>query len=160
MEIGNAGDAVTLEDDIRSLTGVGLFAQLNKEQLRLMAFGAERIRVLQGRDLYRQHARADCAYVVADGKIELYSDDNGERRVLQTVGPGAMLGEFALICETERLTGAMAAEDSSVIRLNRSLFRRVLEEYPDIASRLHKEIAARLGDMVDKLTKLESRFIN
>ncbi len=151
---------MALEDDIRSLSGVGLFTELNSEQLRLLAFGAERVRLLKGRDLYRQGQRADCAFVVVEGRIDLYSEDHGQRRILHSAGPGTMLGEFALISETERLTGAYAAEDSVVIRLNRNLFRRVLEEYPDIAARLHAEIADQLKTMIRRLTALESRFVD
>lgn len=149
---------MSLEDDIRSITGIGLFAELTAEQLRLLAFGAERVRLLKGRDLYRAGQRADCAYVVAEGSIDLYDEVDNERRVLKSAGPGTMLGEFALISETERLTGAAAAEDSVVIRLNRSLFRRVLEEYPEIAAKIHDEISNQLQKMIARLSLLESRF--
>lgn len=149
---------MALEDDIRTLDGVGLFSLLNADQLRLLAFGAERVRLLKGRELYRPGARADCAYVVQEGAVDLFEDTEGQRRVLATATPGSMLGEFALISETERMTGAIAAEDSVVIRLNRSLFRRVLEEYPEVAARIHDEIAHRLATMVQRLSRLEARF--
>ena len=44
-----------------------------------------------------------------------------------------MLGELALIADTHRLTGADAEIDTDVLRLNRKLFRRILEEYPELA---------------------------
>jgi CRP-like cAMP-binding protein len=149
---------MALEDDIRVLSQVRLFEPLGKEQLRLLAFGAETIKLPKGRELYKEGRRADCAFVVAEGAIELFRLKDSTRQVVQTAGPGTMLGEIALIAETDRPTGAAAAEDSVVIRLNRNLFKRILEEYPEVAARLHDSIADALRDMIAKLTRLEGRF--
>lgn len=149
---------MALEDDIRVLSQVRLFESLGKEQLRLLAFGAETMKLPKGRELYREGGKADCAFVVAEGAVDLYRLHQGEHHVIQTAGPGTMLGEIALITETERPSGAVAAKDSVVIRLNRTLFRRILEEYPDVATRLHDAIAEALQDMIEKLSRLENRF--
>lgn len=149
---------MALDDDIRVLSQVRLFEPLGKEQLRLLAFGAETMKLPKGRELYKEGRKADCAFVVAEGAIDLFRIQRGERRIVQTAGPGTMLGEIALIAETDRPTGAIAAEDTVVIRLNRNLFRRILEEYPEVAERLHDAIADALRDMIAKLSRLESRF--
>ncbi|WP_163364864.1 cyclic nucleotide-binding domain-containing protein, partial [Escherichia coli] len=67
---------------------------------------------------------------------------------LKSVGPGAVLGEMAIIAQTKRLTSAMADTETEVIRLNRSLFRRILEEYPEIAAALHTQISEDLSEMI------------
>ena len=48
-------------------------------------------------------------------------------------GPGTLLGELALIAETKRPATATAHEPSTVIRISRSLFLKMLEGYPDAA---------------------------
>lgn len=149
---------MALDDDIRVLERVRLLEDFTPEQLRLLAFGAETMRLKAGRDLYAPGAAADCAFVVASGTVELYREQNGKRIVLATAGPASMLGELALIAGGERLTGATAASDIEVIRLNRSLFRRILEEYPDVAAGLHARIAAELNAMVAKLERLAPKF--
>jgi CRP-like cAMP-binding protein len=45
-----------------------------------------------------------------------------------------------------------------VIRLNRSLFRRILEEYPEIAAALHDQISMDLNEMIAAITKYEHLF--
>jgi CRP-like cAMP-binding protein len=149
---------MALADDIKVLSQVRLFEPLGEEQLRLLAFGAETMKLPKGRELYKEGRKADCAYVVAQGAVDLFRMLRGQRQVVQTAGPGTMLGEIALIADTDRPTSAVAAEDSVVIRLNRTLFRRILEEYPEIAARLHDSIADALRDMIAKLSRLESRF--
>jgi CRP-like cAMP-binding protein len=149
---------MSLDDDIRVLTGVDLFDGFTQEQLRLLAFGAENMRLVAGRSLYEEGVPADGAYVVARGSISLYRERDGSRAVITTVGPGALLGELALISETARLTGAFAATDAEVLRLNRKLFRRILEEYPDVAIALHRRVSEDFQSLVKRIEKLAPKF--
>ncbi|QKV19879.1 cyclic nucleotide-binding domain-containing protein [Oricola thermophila] len=149
---------MSLEDDIRILSGVSLFEELSSEQLRLLAFGAERIRIAKGRELYREGQNAECGYVVVSGSIDLFRDTLRGRQVVRQAEPGDLLGELALITETQRLTGALASEESQVIRINRSLFRRMLEEYPETAAALHGRLKDRLSDFLKQIAALDGRF--
>ncbi len=149
---------MSLDDDIRVLAGVSLFEGFTQEQLRLLAFGSENTRLAEGKELYQEGAAADGAYVVARGRISLFRERDGERIVITTVGPGALLGEFALFSDTERLTGALAATEAEVMRLNRKLFRRILEEYPDVAVALHQRVAADLQALVGRIERLAPKF--
>ncbi|MCV0394446.1 MAG: cyclic nucleotide-binding domain-containing protein [Rhizobiaceae bacterium] len=149
---------MALDDDIRVLSRVELFADMTQEQLRLLAFGAENMRLSAGRDLYREGHFADSAFLVVSGAVDLYREQDGARVTLRRVPEGSILGEFALISETRRVTGAMAATDCDLIRLNRKLFRRILEEYPETAAALHRRISARFQAMVAEIEKLEAAF--
>jgi len=149
---------MALEDDIQVLSRVRLFEGLTHEQLRLLAFGAETVRLTKGRDLFREDTAADCAYVVTRGLITLYRTVDGQRSPLRQVEPGEALDEMALIVHIRRKSGAFAEEESEVIRLNRSLFRRIMEEYPEIAVMLRDRFAAEFTDMVDRISVLSSRF--
>ena len=149
---------MALDDDIRVLSGVRLFQSLTAEQLRLLAFGAENIKLSQGRDLFREDAPADCAYVVVRGSIELFRTVDGERIRLSQAVPGTMIDEMALIVASNRQTGAVAEEESEVIRLNRALFRRILEEYPEVAHALRQRFAAEFSAMAAKIARLQPRF--
>lgn len=149
---------MALDDDIRILERVRLLEEFTPEQLRLLAFGAETMRLKAGRELFQEGAPADCAFVVASGTVELYREIGGKRIVVGTAGPASLLGELALITGTQRMTGALAATDIEVIRVNRSLFRRILEEYPDTAATLYARIAAEMKAMIAKLEKLAVKF--
>lgn len=156
--MGRIRGQMALDDDIRILSGVNLFSGFTQEQLRLLAFGTETMRLSAGRELYREGAAADCGFVVAGGTVGLYRNRDGERIKVGTAEPGALLGEFALIAEARRLTGAMAETDIEVIRLNRTLFRRILQEYPELAAQLHRRIADDLQQMIARIERLAPRF--
>ncbi|MFC0244621.1 cyclic nucleotide-binding domain-containing protein [Falsochrobactrum ovis] len=142
---------MALDDDIRILSTVGLFESFTPEQLRLLAFGAERLVLRAGRELFREGQSADCGYIIVSGNITLFQETETQRVKIRTVGPGAMLGEMALIAQTSRLTGAVAEEETEVIRISRAIFRRILEEYPDAAASLHAHISRDLLQLISEI---------
>ncbi|PZN59160.1 MAG: cyclic nucleotide-binding protein [Proteobacteria bacterium] len=149
---------MALDDDVRILSGVGLFEGFTAEQLRLLAFGAETTNLPAQRKLYREDDVADSAYVVVSGGIVLYREEIGPGVPVGHAGPGAILGELALIADTRRLTSAAAAVDSQVLRLNRKMFRRILEEYSDLAVILHRRIADELQALIRRIEEVGPRF--
>ena len=149
---------MALDQDIRVLSAAEIFDQLTAEQLRLLAFGAERLQFRAGRHIYRQGERADCGFVIAAGSVALSRPVNGDDAVVQVAGPGKVLGQLALITETERMTNAVAEADCEVLRINRSLFRRMLAEYPETAAAIHQQLSVQLQSFLDEIARLESRF--
>ena len=149
---------MALDDDIRILSAVKLFQGFTQEQLRLLAFGAESTFLQADHKLYREDDVADSAYIVVSGRIVLYREQSGDRVPISTVGPGTMLSELALIADTNRLTSASAETDSEVIRLSRKMFRRILEEYPELAMQLHDRILAEFQQMIARIEELAPRF--
>lgn len=151
-----AGDEMALEEDIRVLSGVKLFEGFAHEQLRLLAFGAENVVLHADKKLYLQDDEADSAYVVVSGRVILYRESDGS--IIGYAGPGIMLGELAIVADSRRLTSAAAATETELLRLTRKMFRRILEEYPDIAILLHRRISEELQTMVRRIERLAPRF--
>lgn len=149
---------MALDDDIRILSMVGLFESFTPEQLRLLAFGAERLVLRAGRELFREGQSADCGYIIVSGNITLFQETENERLSIRTVGPGAMLGEIALIAQSSRLTGAVAEEETEVIRISRAIFRRILEEYPEAAASLHAHISRNLLQLISDIEQVAPRL--
>lgn len=149
---------MTLEQDIALLSTVPLFAELANDHLRLIAFSATRLELPAGRVLFRADSKALSGFVVMKGEVEL-SDGHGEgHRRLGLFGPGTLLGEVALFVETRRPATATATTETLVIEIDRTLMRRILTEYPDVAGRMHRRIADQLMETVGALSGLESRL--
>src|ERR1044072_2170958 len=131
---------MTIEDDIAFLERVPALAILGRDALRILAIGTENRYVHAGVTLFAEGEQADGAYVVQEGSFELVMRDNGNAAV---VGPGALIGEVALISETRRPVSAVAREPSSVVRIPRQLFLKMLESDPEAATRMRDSLAAR-----------------
>jgi CRP-like cAMP-binding protein len=150
---------LSLNDDIALLSLVPLFADIDDDKLRLIAFGAERRRLSRGQQLFREGAPADCAFAIASGSFSLTrSQVDGGVEVVDTVGRGTLLSELAMISFVERKFTATAEEDSEVIRINRPLFRRMLEEYPEVAVVVEARIKDNLQTMIRNVQKLAPKF--
>lgn len=150
---------MALNDDIALLSTVTLFGDVGEDKLRLIAFGAERRKLQAGQVLFREGTPADCAFVVASGRFELTrAGRDGHAEPLGVAEPGALLGELAMVTEINRSMTAIAADDSEVIRINRPLFRRMLEEYPDIADLVRDRITATLSGLSADLGRIAGRF--
>lgn len=128
---------------------------LGRGALRLIALGAETRDVPAGEVLFRPGDRIDGAYVVQEGSFRLATDPAQPGKVLE-VGPGTMLGEFALIADKAKPLCATAVGDCIVIRISRSMFLKILQDDADAATRLRDHVAHRVRQSVADV--LEVRY--
>ena len=150
---------MALNDDIALLSTVSLFRDIGEDKLRLIAFGAERRKLQAGQVQVREGTPAACAFVVADGRFELTRKGrDGQTTQLGMAERGALLGELALVTAVDRTMTAIAPDNAEVIRINRPLFRRMLEEYPDIAGIVRQRISDNLAALNAGLGKIAGRF--
>jgi CRP-like cAMP-binding protein len=76
-----------------------------------------------------------------------------------TVGPGALIGELALLTDMVSPATAIAKEPTVLIRISRNLFKKMLEGYPASAKKLHDIMAERLDDWASELDKVKAAMM-
>lgn len=133
---------MTIEDDIAFLERIPSLALLGRPALRVVAMGAENRTLRAGEVLFQAGDTADSGYVVQQGSLALKPDTSGDAQEV-VVGPATLLGELSLLIENARPMTATALDRTSVIRISRSLFLKMLEGFPDAAARLRDHIGAR-----------------
>jgi CRP-like cAMP-binding protein len=138
---------MSIDDDVALLERVPTLRLLGRESLRMLAIGSEQRAVHSGEHLFKQGEDADSGFVVQRGAF-LVDDDAGAQT---TAGPGMLIGELALVVAMRRPSNATAMENSTVIRIARSLFQRVLESDPAAARRLRDEFAARTSQLASDI---------
>jgi len=134
---------MTIEDEIAFLERVGTFAQLGFSALQIVAIGSETKHLAEGEVLFRAGETTDAGYLIQEGSLKLTVHDPRRSNPSVTFGPGALIGELALITETVCPATAIAAEPTTVIRISRSLFRKVLEGFPESARLLRDQFLER-----------------
>jgi len=134
---------MTIEDEIAFLERVATFAQLGFSALQIVAIGSETKHLAEGEVLFRAGETTDAGYLIQEGSLKLTVHDPRRSNPSVTFGPGALIGELALITETVCPATAIAAEPTTVIRISRSLFRKVLEGFPEAARLLRDQFLER-----------------
>jgi CRP-like cAMP-binding protein len=141
---------MALQDNVRNLALNPTLRDLEPDALRVIAFSAETRILRAGNVLFRRGEASDSGYVVLSGAIALQAE-GGEETVVRAP---TLIGESALITETTRAATATATEPSSVLKVSRALFHRVLDEFPDSAARLFQTLHVRLHGLTDELEAL------
>jgi len=139
-----------LEDDISKLAGNPAFAAIEPEALRLIAFSADTRTLRAGDVLFRRDEISNGGFLVLSGSIALDPSGDGTATA-RVVRPPGLIGELALLTETRRPATAIAREPSSVLRISRQLFHRVLQEFPASAERLRRQLGQNLSGLIGEL---------
>src|SRR3954452_13651056 len=146
---------MTIEDDIAFFERVPTLSMLGRAALRILAIGAESKYVHSGEALFRAGDEADGGFVVQEGSFTLSPRASDNAKSIK-VGVGALLGELALFTETTRPVTATALEPSTVLRIPRPLFLKMLEGYPDAAVRLREILAKRTDESERDMQRLRA----
>jgi CRP-like cAMP-binding protein len=145
---------MSIEDDVALLERVPTLRLLGTEALRMLAIGSEQRNVPRDDVLFSQGDEADAGYVVQRGALRV-DDGSGAETVAR---PGMLIGELALIVTMRRPSTATATEHSSVIRISRSLFQRVLESDPAAAVRLRDEFINRTSRLASDILTASAKM--
>ncbi|MCB1440270.1 MAG: cyclic nucleotide-binding domain-containing protein [Nitratireductor sp.] len=149
---------MTLADDIQLLSRVPLFDGFPEEQLRLLAFGSKRMFMRSGEALYLQDAVSDGGYVVVTGQVDLIVQSGQREIVLASYLANSLIGELALITANRRIATAVARGNCELVFIPRQLFRRMLEEYPELAERLQSRIMHSVQRMLSEMAKVQEKM--
>ncbi|MDO6965017.1 cyclic nucleotide-binding domain-containing protein [Rhizobium alvei] len=149
---------MALKDDIVLLAKLPIFDGVSEEHLRLLAFGAERRKLEKGHVLFREGAAADSAFIVLSGHLRLSRHTTQGEKPIDEAGPGTILSEIAMISEADRHFTATASVESEVMRITRTLFRRMLEEYPDIAAAMQRRLRENFTRLTAALDSVSGAF--
>jgi len=135
---------MSLDDDIAFFEQVPTFAVLGKQALRILAIGAETRRLASGAVLFYAGELADGGYLVQEGSLLMEPGTPSDGKEA-SFGPGTLVGELALLTDMVCPATATAKEPTVVIRISRSLFKKMLEGYPAAAEKLRDVMAERLN---------------
>ncbi|HAY48583.1 MULTISPECIES: cyclic nucleotide-binding domain-containing protein [Thalassospira] len=75
--------------------------------------------------IFREGKPGNAAYVVQEGKVEVFKTLNGDEEViLGTIEAGGLFGELALVDNKPRMASARATERTVLIAINRQTFEK------------------------------------
>jgi signal transduction histidine kinase len=112
------------------LKNVPLFAELPDADLRRLCAMVEEIHLTAGAELFHEGNQAERAFVVKEGQIEILKASSGRQVLLALRKPGEVIGEMALLEDTQRMATARAPTDSVLLAIHKEQFHHLLDTSP------------------------------
>ena len=111
-----------------------------KSYLEALMALEEPLELPQGEVIFAAGDTGQEMYVVRTGSVDLRIGD----AFLESVGPGGILGELALVDPAPRSATAVAGPDCSLVRVDQAAFDQLVRRVPGLALEVMRVMARRL----------------
>jgi CRP-like cAMP-binding protein len=101
------------------------------------------LQIAAGDVLFREGDKGDKMYVLLEGEMEILLGNF----VLETAGPGTLIGEMALIHDSGRTATVVAKTPCRLAEIDRRRFHFLVQQTPHFATHVMKTLADRLRHM-------------
>lgn len=128
---------------VEALRALSLFRGLRDRDLKQVAKLADEVDLPAGHVLMREGDRGAETFVIASGEALV---ERGGRE-LARLGPGAVVGEMALLAEGPRTATATLTQPSRLFVLAHREFHSLLEDVPAVRECVLTEVARRLREL-------------
>jgi CRP-like cAMP-binding protein len=96
-----------------------------------------------GQTLFNEGDHGNCMFVVQDGELEVIVHG----KVVETLGPGSLVGEMALVDEAPRSATVRAKTDCQVVSMDEEKFKAHVHRTPFFAIQVMRVMTYRLRKM-------------
>ncbi|MGE3872673.1 MAG: Crp/Fnr family transcriptional regulator [Parvibaculaceae bacterium] len=137
-----------------SLRQIPLFAECDPAHLQVMAFASERVVFAAGTDIFRSGSTGSAAFLVLSGEAEVWRSQGEKRIEVAVAGPGAFLGELAMIADVAYSVNVTAKGSVIATRITRDIFMRVVGEFPDFGTKVMSALSRKLTGSVGEFDRI------
>ena len=135
---------MSLEEEVKLLRGIPLFANIEPSKLKLLAFTSERLTFEDGETLFEQGDMGDAAYIIIQGQAEVIVDAPSGPMTVAKLDHNAIIGEIAILCDVPRTATVRATSELVALKISKDVFFRLVLDFPQMAVEIMRELAHRL----------------
>lgn len=151
---------MSVRSNAESLRHIPLFAECDPAHLQVMAFASERASFAPGVDIFRVGGKGASAYLILSGEAEVWTGKGEERVPVAIAGPGAFLGELAMIAGLAYSLNVTARTEIAATRISRDMFMRVVGEFPDFGTHVMAALSRKLSGSLSEFDRIRHLFEN
>ena len=132
-------------EKIELLQSVSIFWDLNEDELGHIADKMVAKHFENGNYIFLEDSEGEQCFFVLEGSVKVTRlSKDGREVILAMLNEGDFFGEMSLLDGESRSANIIALEKTKVLTLDRNDFIAVVNDYPQIAVQLLKELARRL----------------
>ena len=133
---------MSIDDEVVLLQRSPIFAGVEKSRLTLMALNADRAVFAAGRTILERGASSDWVYVVLKGKVRTDNPD---------ITISGLIGIVGSLLRKQHEVNIYAETDVQTLRIPNETFIEIVENCPQTAMAVMRELARRLNDAVQHM---------
>lgn len=130
--------------DESPLAGAPLFGLLSRRLQNEIVGSAHPLQLPAQDWLFRQGEAGDRVYLVVSGRLRVVAESGDEARVLSVLGPGAVLGELAVLTRAPRSASVQALRDTDLLELDGERFEELLQSDPELGAGIARALAEKI----------------
>lgn len=137
-----------------------IFQDLTEEEIEEIDRATTMSTCRRGRIFYMPEDTSEVLFLLKEGRVQLYRiSPDGKKLVIDTISPGAIFGEMALIGQGMHNTFAEATEECVLCIMSREDVERLLVTKPKVALRIFEELGNRLKETEARLEEIAFKGI-
>ncbi len=130
---------------LEKLVKIELVRSLPPEEMEDVLMCVQPVEVQRGSVIFKQGENGDALYFIDSGRVNIVSGNSGAGgKTLAELGTGQSFGEMALLTGEPRSASAVAAEPTSLLRIDKVHFDELIDRSPNLRSSVQELISVRL----------------
>jgi uncharacterized protein YhbP (UPF0306 family) len=143
-ESGGKAEEGTFGADFSRERAYSVFSELPIQRIDSVAGELQTIKAEAGEVVVRQGGPADKFFIVVDGSVDVEQQDESGFKKLSSLGRGHFFGEIAIMRGTPRAATVRATEPTTLIAMDRDVFRDLVAQSLGMTADFDQVIRARL----------------
>ena len=149
LDANAAMASLTTIEKMMLLRQVPIFAELGADDLEELGTIVEERRVDAGKELFHEGDPGDAVYLIVKGWVCVFTGGGARpERVLSELGPGACIGEMAVLDASPRSATVRAVKRTRTLRVPGEGFKRVMSERPEMSQAIVAELVKRMRGLM------------
>jgi CRP-like cAMP-binding protein len=134
-----------------------IFSMVMTDDLRVVAQAMEKQQYYTGDCIFEIGDQGDHLYIIVTGKVGISLESkSSDKSYVAILSAGDCFGEMNLLDDLPRSATADVIEDTTLLSLEKTRLRGLIQSYPDMSIGMLRSLSLRLRDVNQKLMKEKS----
>jgi tetratricopeptide (TPR) repeat protein len=134
------------------LKAIPIFGELSLDDMKDLYRVAQQVLIPEGATVLEKGAQGSGLFVLLEGTVDVFSGPEPDAKRLNTLGPGAYLGEISLIQDGPTSAHVRARTAVRALRITRAGFQHYLDTHEGAALRIYRLFTRNLAARVRALS--------